>query len=168
MGLDTARCKVSLLPVVQVDADADSDSVNAIHHNPGKMLGGNLNYTMADANDKWVYNDSRGVSTEGDLLGAIVTFTDASGALASGDKIKIIYIKHLGVTSSDEATTDNLWISIDGTTPTATNANGFILEPNEAMILKPTGLTHDNLHGKSSGSDTIKIELMVLIDDVSE
>ena len=168
MGRDTARCKVSLLPVVKIDADADADSVNAIHHNVGKMIGGNLSYTMADGNDKWIYSAIRSVATEQDLFGTIVSYTDGSASVASGDKIKIVYIKHLGVTSSDEVTTDNIWISIDGSTPTATNANGFILEPNESMILKPTGLTHSNFHSKSSGSDTIKLEFMAILDDVSE
>lgn len=165
---DNFRAKIQATPIVIQTNDADGNSRSQFQHNVNKVLRAELNYTKADANDKWAVNLNRGITTDANALGAVVVFTDGSDAVSSGDLIKLIYIKHLGISNTTGLPiTDDLWLSIDGSTPSATNANGFILEPNEGIILKPTGLTYDNFHGKSSGSNSIKVEYCALMDDIS-
>ena len=59
---DTARGKVSMTPVVTIDADLDADAVDAIHHDIKGSLGGKLEYVAVDGFDKWFYSTSTDVT----------------------------------------------------------------------------------------------------------
>ena len=97
--LDTARCKVKMTPiVVQNVGELDGDSVHQFHHDIKKTLGGKLEYTKIDANDKWVYTPTKEISSEAGLLGG--AFTDGSALIDSADKVRFLYVKLLGKHSS--------------------------------------------------------------------
>lgn len=167
MGLDIARGKVSITPVVKIAADLDSDEQEGIHHNIKKTLSGSISYTMADANDKWAYTTTAAVTSNSNLIVphlGIRYFTQG-GTISLSDKVKYIYLKHTGVNATGD-TSVVVYFTIDGSAPTSSNAKGLVLESNEGMLLKPTGLTVDNLHAATADSSEVYIEFAGILDDV--
>ena len=89
---DTARGAVSMTPVVTIAADADADAVDAIHHDIKTSLGGVLEYTKANSDDKWFYTTSRDVTgTSADLIAGDFTET---GTIATSDHVKFLFLKN--------------------------------------------------------------------------
>ena len=138
---DRAQGAVSFTPVVTIAADSDADAVDAIHHNIKGSLGGDLTFTVADADDNWFYapnvictttsDELFGASDDvTDLVGAsgdqsngpneavgnAVTFTDDSTADCSADKVWFLFIKNTGTSDTSSTTTTNsVYVSLDGT-----------------------------------------------------
>jgi len=144
---DRAQGAVSFTPVVTIDADADADAVDAIHHNIKGALGGDLTFTVQDSDDNWFYapnviatttsDELFGASDDNtDLVGAsgdqtngpneaagnAVTYTDDSTADCSADKLWFLFVKNTGTSDTDNtSTTNSVYISLD-TTAAAYNA----------------------------------------------
>ena len=138
---DRAQGAVSFTPVVTIVADSDADAVDAIHHNIKGSLGGDLTFTVADADDNWFYapnvictttsDELFGASDDNtDLVGAsgdqtngpneaagtAVTYTDDSTADCSADKLWFLFVKNTGTSdTSNTTTTNSVYISLDGT-----------------------------------------------------
>ena len=100
-----------MTPVVTVTADSDSDSVDVIHHDIKKALGGKLEYAKADANDKWFYSTSTDVTgSSADLISG--NFTD-SGTIATSDHVKFLFIKNSGTTDGSTSTSAVVYVCFD-------------------------------------------------------
>ena len=163
---DTARGAVSMTPVVTIDADADADAVDALHHDIGGSLGGVLEYAKADANDKWVYSAARDIAAaSADLIPNGTAFTEG-GTTVVGDDVRFLFLKHSGTTDGSTTTSSIVYINLDGS-DAASVANVIALGKDEAIILKfksATGVDCDNLHvGTSSG--VVRCTLAAIVDD---
>ena len=134
---DKAQGAISFTPIVEITADADSDAVNAIHHNINQSLGGNLTYSFTDANDKWYYapnviavasNDMRLISGHSDgstddntdlvgatgdpsapneAAGSVAHFTEGGNIDCGTDDVKFLFIKNTGTSDTSGTTTTN-------------------------------------------------------------
>lgn len=163
---DTARGKVSMTPVVTIAADADADSIDAIHHDIKGSLGGKLEYTKVDANDKWFYTTSRDVTTTSlDLI------PDASPATEGGninypDDIRYLFLKNTGTTDGTTSTSADVFLCLDGGNA-LTAPDVLEIGPEEAINLKfraSSGVDLANLHVACS-SGTVRCIVAAIIDD---
>jgi hypothetical protein len=161
---DTARGSVIMTPVVTIDADADADAVDAIHHDIKSSLGGKLEYAKVDANDKWFYTNSKDVTgTSADLISGDFTET---GTVATADDVRYLFVKHSGTTDGSTVTSAKVYINLDGSNA-ASVANVIELGANEAINLKfkaATGVDVANLHAATS-TGTVRCTVAAIIDD---
>jgi len=161
MSRDRAIAYVTAEPLYQANADSIVDSPDAdtswmaLKGTDGSpahiekttfnnLLGGPLSWSGTGAinNDytRWYYNDSLTVTTSDvSAITHLANYTDGTNTVDSTlDRVKMIYIKHKGVTSDGttaSAAGDHIHIFIhDYSSPTGDNA--FVLEPNESMVLK--------------------------------
>jgi hypothetical protein len=166
MGLDVARGAVSMTPVVKIDADSDADTVDAIHHDIKGTLGGALEYTKADASDKWVYSTSTDVTgSSADLIPASTAFTEG-GTTQAADHVKFLFVKNSGTTDGSTATTAVVYICLDAGDAASV---GDVLEigANEAIILKfKDGLDAADIHAATS-TGTVRCTVAAILDDVA-
>ena len=163
---DKARGAVSMTPVVTIAADADADSVDAIHHDIKQSLGGVLEYEKADANDKWVYSTSIDVTgTSADLIAASTAFTEG-GTTQAADHVKYLFIKHSGTTDGSTSTSAVVYICLDAGDAASV---GDVIEigANEAINLKfKDGLDAADVHAATS-TGTVRCTIAAILDDVA-
>ena len=138
---DRAQGSVSFTPIVTIDADADADAVDAVHHDIKGSLGGELTFTAQDADDRWFYAPNVICTTTSDeLFGAsddntdldgasgdqvngpneaapaAVTFTDGELADCSADKVFFLFVKNTGTSDvAGTVSTNSVYLSFDGT-----------------------------------------------------
>jgi len=163
---DTARGAVSMTPVVTILADADSDSVDVIHHDIKKILGGKLEYVKADADDKWIYNASRDIAAaSADLIPAGTSFTEG-GTNVAADDVRFLFLKHSGTTDGSTPTSSTVYITLTAGDATSV-ANSMEIGKDEAFIVKlraSGGTDCQSLHvGTSSG--VVRCTLVAIVDD---
>ena len=160
---DTARGAVSMTPVVTIAADADADAVDAIHHDIKTSLGGVLEYTKANSDDKWFYTTSRDVTgTSGDLIAGDFTET---GTIATSDHVKFLFLKNSGTTDGSTATSAKVYVCLDAGDAASV---GDVVEigADEAIILKfKDGLDVADVHAATS-TGTVRCTIAAIIDDV--
>lgn len=167
MGLDVAKGKVSLSPVV-LSTDAiflaysDSDNMYQIHHDINKKLSGILEYTKADESDKWAYRTNQ-ITTSGNLLGG--AFTDLTALIDAADKVKWIYINHTGENTSG-STSVKIYITLDGGDG-ASESDAIELDANESIILKFKDMTVENLHVATADGSEVSVLSVAILDDVA-
>ncbi|QDP50672.1 MAG: hypothetical protein Unbinned1966contig1000_47 [Prokaryotic dsDNA virus sp.] len=162
---DTARGLVSITPVVTIAADSDADAVDAIHHDIKQSLGGKLEYTKADGNDRWFYSTSVDVTaSHADLISG--NFTD-TGTVSNSDYVRFLFVKNSGTTDGSTSTNSKVYITLDGGDPAA-NSDSVELDVDEAIILKfkssGSHVTVNNLHAATS-SGTVRCTVAAIIDD---
>ena len=128
---DKVQGAISFTPIVAIAADDDASTVNAIHHDIGGSLGGNLTYSFG-ANDKWYYapnvvvtststqlisvtaddytdlvGSTGSVDAPNEVAGSVAHFTnDLTGGGgtyidASADDVKFLFIKNKGTSDTD-------------------------------------------------------------------
>jgi hypothetical protein len=178
---DTARGAVNMTPVITITADADTDAVDAIHHDFKSALGGKLEVDTSSGFTavKW-WGGEYLVGSNANLIGghtngtfygsdAVVgDFTDGT-AFAAGDEVKMVCIMNLGYsdTSKSTASTAKVWLTLDGGNP-STQLDVLEVGAGESIVLKfKTGAAAvdiDNLHAHSS-SGNILVKVCALIDD---
>lgn len=163
MGLDIARGAVSMTPVVKIDADLDADSVEAIHHDIKQSLGGKLEYTKADENDKWFYSTTRDLTaSSADLITGDFTQT---GTVSTSDHVKFLFFKNSGTTDGSTTTAAVVYICLDAGNAASV---GDVVEigAGEAIVLKfKDGLDVADIHAATS-TGTVRCTVAALIDDV--
>tara|TARA_R100001530_G_C4197927_1_gene123955 strand:- start:8 stop:505 length:498 start_codon:yes stop_codon:yes gene_type:complete len=163
---DTARGVVSMTPVVSIAADADADTIDAIHHDIKQTLGGKLEYAKADANDKWVYSTTVDVTgTSADLIASGTAFTEG-GTTTTSDHVKYLFIKHSGTTDGSTATSAVVYICIDAGDAASV---GDVIEigKDEAINLKfKDGLDAADIHAATS-TGTVRCTITAILDDVA-
>ena len=170
---DTARGRVSMTPVVTIAADADADSVDAIHHNIKGAVGGDCTRAAQDGDDNWFYapnvivtnsceelfgdtdNNTDLVGASGDqtngpneAVGAAVTYTDDSTADCDADKLWYLFIKNTGTSdTSSTSTTNSVYITFDENASTANNTDDAIeIASEEAWLGRVNGCPLDHVH----------------------
>lgn len=160
---DRAEGRISFTPIVTISADADADSVDAIHHDIKSALGGPLTYTVADGADKWYYapnvivtNSSQqlicGSDDNTDLVGASgdpangpneaagnnVHTTDGAATLDGGsDIMRFIFIKNTGESDvSGTTTTNSVYFTLDTATSSHSTSDAIEVGAGEAFMAR--------------------------------
>ena len=170
---DTFKAAVSMTPIVTHDAESDADAIDVIHHDIKQSLGGKLEWNAGQqaGTARWYYSASTTVTTSSEnLIGGFssgTNYTDGSTAINTADDVRMVYIEHLGVTSSGatSADADYLCIYLDG--GNVSNADAICLEPGESIVLKfklATGVDIDNLHADMT-QNTAKVKEIAICDD---
>ena len=157
---DRAQGAVSFTPVVTIAADADADAVDAIQHDIKQSLGGDLTFTVQDADDNWFYapnvictatsdelfgasdNATDLVGASGDqtngpneAAGAAVTFTDDSVADCDADKVWFLFIKNTGTSdTSNTTTTNSVYVSLDNSAAAHNALDNIEIKSGEACM----------------------------------
>jgi|TARA_Y100000310_G_scaffold148307_1_gene147551 hypothetical protein len=159
---DRAQGAVSFTPVVTIAAgsDADADAIDVIQHNINGALGGDLTFTVQDADDNWFYAPNVIVTTTSDELfgasdnntdlvgasgdqsngpneaaGAAVTFTDDSTADCDADKVWFLFVKNTGTSdTSNTTTTNSVYISLDNSAAAYNALDNIEIKAGEAWM----------------------------------
>ena len=173
---DRAQGAVSFTPIVTIAADSDADAVDAIHHNIKGSLGGDLTFTVQDADDNWFYapnvivlgandeelfgdgasdNNTDLVGASGDqtngpneAAGSASTFTDDSLADLNADKVWFLFVKNTGTSdTSGTTTTNSVYFTLDDNDSTAYNTTDAIeVASGEAWMGRINGTIMDEIH----------------------
>ena len=173
---DRAQGSVSFTPLVTVAADADADSFDAIQHDIKGSLGGELTFTVQDADDNWFYapnvivlgandeelfgdgasdNNTDLVGASGDqtngpneAAGSASTFTTGTLADLNADKVYFLFIKNTGTSdTSGTTTTNSVYFTLDDNDSTAHSTTDAIeVAAGEAWMGRINGTIMDEIH----------------------
>ena len=135
-----------------------------------KTLSGSMTVTPDDANDKWYYKKTEVTTTSADLIaGSFLDYTavdqdTAPTAVASGDKIKFLFVKNT-------STTDGIMLSIDAGTAAFNLADGIFVGPSQSWVGRLPNVTVADLHAISAdigdaGDASATVIVAALLDDV--
>ena len=135
-----------------------------------KTLSGSMTVTPDDPNDKWYYKKTDVTTTSADLIaGSFLDYTavdqdTAPTAVASGDKIKFLFVKNT-------STTDGIMLSIDAGTAAFNLADGIFVGPSQSWFGRLPNVTVADLHAISAdigdaGDASATVIVAALLDDV--
>ena len=130
-----------------------------------KTLSATMTVTPADANDKWYYKLTSVSNSSTDLIaGSYIDYTavdDDTGftAVATGDKVKFIFIKNVDTNSR------SVYIVLDAGTASSSVGDGITIGPNEFFCARLPNTTVADIHAISSAS-TAEVVVAALLDDV--
>ena len=167
---DRAQGAISFTPIVTIAADADSDAVDAIHHNIKGSLGGEMTYSFG-ANDKWYYAPNVIVTSSSTVLisqtsddytvlagatgdpaspneaaGSEAHFTEGGNLDASADDIKFLFIKNTGTSdTSGTSTTNSVYLTFNAVTATHNGQDAIEIAAGEAWMSKVNNVVEDFL-----------------------
>ena len=198
-GENKAQGAVSFTPIVQIAEDLDADAVNAIHHDIKQSLGGDLTFTSADAADKWFYAPNVIATTTSDELfgdgsndltdlvgasgdqvngpneavGAAVTFTDATTADCSADKLWFLFVKNTGTSDTDNtASTNSVYLSFDASAAGYNVLDNIEIKAGEAWmgniagpLLQSVFIMTGQARGAGTGAN-VRCTVAAIIEDV--
>ena len=139
--VDRVEGILSFNPIVTLAAGVNSNAKDVIHHDIKQALGGPMVVTARDVGDKWYYAPNNIVTTGGAPLiifsidglsfnvgssgnpnnqneptDSTVMFTD-TGAIATNDKVRWIFIKNTGTSDIDGTPTSESVIFQAGSSP---------------------------------------------------
>lgn len=148
-----------------------STTVTVLPDEIAKNFTGSLSVAPADANDKWYYKLTSISTTSGDLIaGNYVDYTavaagSAPSAVATGDKIKFLFVQN-------QSTTDGIMLALDGGTAVHSLAGGIFIGPSQTFTARLPNQTVGNLHAISSDIDSVgdaavTAIVCALLDDVA-
>ena len=135
-----------------------------------KTLSGSMTVPPDDANDKWYYKKTEVTTTSADLIaGSFLDYTavdqdTAPTAVATGDKIKFLFVKNT-------STTDGIMLSIDAGTAAFNLADGIFVGPSQSWFGRLPNVTVADLHAISAdigdaGDASATVIVAALLDDV--
>ena len=135
-----------------------------------KTLSGSMTVTPDDANDKWYYKKTEVTTTSADLIaGNFIDYTavdqdTAPTAVATGDKVKFLFVKNT-------STTDGIMLSIDAGTAAFNLADGIFVGPSQSWFGRLPNVTVADLHAISAdigdaGDASATVIVAALLDDV--
>jgi hypothetical protein len=138
-----------------------------------KTIGGSITVDPSAAdNAKWYYKKTEVQTTAADLIaGSFLDYTavdqdTAPTAIATGDKVKFLFVKNL-------STADGIMISLDGTNNEAaqTNTKGIHVGASEVVCFRPNDTTVGEIHAISAdlddaGDAAVTCIVAALIEDV--
>ena len=118
-----------------------------------------------DANDKWYYKLTSVSNASSDLMAGY--FTDytavdddtAPTAVATGDKVKFLFIKNVDTNSR------SIYVVFDAGTASSSAGDGVTIGPNEFFAARLPNTTVADIHAISSAS-TAEVVVCALLDDV--
>ena len=130
-----------------------------------KTISATMTVTPADANDKWYYKLTSVSNASSDLIAGY--FTDytavdddtAPTAVASGDKVKYLFIKNV------DGNSRSIYVCFDAGTASSSLADAVTIGPNEAVAARLPNATVADIHAISSAS-TAEVIVAALLDDV--
>ena len=130
-----------------------------------KTISGSMTLAPSDANDKWYYKLTACTATSTDLIAGY--FTDytavdddtAPTAVATGDKVKFLFIKNVDTNSR------SIYVCFDAGTASSSLADAVTIGPNEAFAARLPNATVADIHAISSAS-TAEVIVAALLDDV--
>ena len=130
-----------------------------------KTISATMTVTPADANDKWYYKLTSVSNASSDLIAGY--FTDytavdddtAPTAVASGDKVKYLFIKNV------DGNSRSIYVCFDAGTASSSLADAVTIGPNEAFAARLPNATVADIHAISSAS-TAEVIVAALLDDV--
>ena len=135
-----------------------------------KSISGSMTVTPDDANDKWYYKKTEVTTTSADLIaGSFLDYTavdqdTAPTAVATGDKVKFLFVKNT-------STTDGIMLSIDAGTAAFNLADGIFVGPSQSWFGRLPNVTVADLHAISAdigdaGDASATVIVAALLDDV--
>ena len=124
-----------------------------------------MTVTPDDANDKWYYKLTSVSNASSDLMAGY--FTDytavdddtAPTAVATGDKVKFLFIKNVDTNSR------SIYVVFDAGTASSSAGDGVTIGPNEFFAARLPNTTVADIHAISSAS-TAEVVVCALLDDV--
>ena len=130
-----------------------------------KTISGSLTITPSDTSEKWYYKLTSVSNSSTDLIAGY--FTDytsvdddtAPTAVASGDKVKFLFIKNVDTNSR------SIYVVFDAGTASSSAADGVTIGPSEAFAARLPNCTVADIHAISSAS-TAEVVVAALLDDV--
>ena len=136
--------------------------------------------TLASSSgDGWIYAEKDVTTSSGDLLATTEDFLGSvtgAGAIATGDKIPWIAIKHTGTSDGSTATSEGVVLCTDGGTAAYDLVDGIYLSSGELVVLKIPNTTVANFHvvtvaessGKPSGagSGNVRVRIAAILTNV--
>ena len=135
-----------------------------------KTITGSMTVTPDDANDKWYYKKTEVTTTSADLIaGYFLDYTKvdqdtAPTAVASGDKVKFLFVKNTSAA-------DGVMISIDAGTAANNLADGIFIGAGQTWFGRLPNATVEDIHAISSdigdaGDASATCLVAALLDDV--
>jgi hypothetical protein len=130
-----------------------------------KIISATMTVTPADANDKWYYKLTSVSNSSTDLIaGNFIDYTavdddTAPTAVATGDKVKFIFIKNV------DANSRSIYIVLDAGTASSSVGDGITIGPNEFFCARLPNTTVADIHAISS-TLTAEVIVAALLDDV--
>ena len=135
-----------------------------------KTISGSMTVTPDDVNDKWYYKKTEVTTTSADLIaGNFIDYTavdqdTAPTAVATGDKVKFLFVKNT-------STTDGIMLSIDAGTAAFNLADGIFVGPSQSWFGRLPNVTVADLHAISAdigdaGDASATVIVAALLDDV--
>ena len=131
-----------------------------------KTFSTTMTVTPDDANDKWYYKLTSVSNASSDLMAGY--FTDytavdddtAPTAVATGDKVKFLFIKNVDTNSR------SIYVVFDAGTASSSAGDGVTIGPNEFFAARLPNTTVADIHAISSAS-TAEVVVCALLDDVA-
>ncbi len=130
-----------------------------------KTISATMTVTPDDANDKWYFKKTSVTNSSGDLIDAGDTYidytakaVDASTTVATGDKVKFIFIKNIDSTAS-------IYIVLDAGTASSSVGDGITIGPNQFFCARLPNTTVADIHAIASDT-TAEVLVCALLDDV--
>ncbi len=148
-----------------------------------QAISGNLNYTPADAGDKWIYLETIVDGTSSLLIQAGAEYNkrygrtdEAETATATGDIVRWIVVKNTGTTDGSTDTSSGVVLSLEGSAA-YDNTDGIFIDSGEVVCFKTAATTLNTLSAitvavtngapASGGSPgDVVVQIAAILDDV--
>ena len=166
MMADTARGRAAMTPVVTIGtgSDLDADAVDVIHHDVDKTIGGPFDYT-SQADSVWWVDMAKQISASAPGVLLTGNFSDGTGPIVGNtDTVKFLCIKHTGLDATGDATSQNVYISLDANADPSVQADSMVVGKDECFMVKPNSGVANNIT-VDCGSGTVICEVVAVLDD---
>jgi hypothetical protein len=149
-----------------------------------RLTGNTITVSPATANEKWYYKLTNVTnSADVDLISGKFLSADAGtntgsvpADIATGDKVRFLFIKNTGTTNGSATTDEAINICFDGGTAAYNLVDGIEIGPGEVWFGKCPNTTVGNLHAVSvdtnmndagsAGDGNVQCIVAAIIDDV--
>ena len=148
-----------------------------------QALAGGLNYTPADAGDKWIYLETIVDGTTSLLIQAGAEYNkrygrtdEAETVTATGDIVRWIAVKHTGTKDGSATTDEGIVLSLEGAAA-FNNTDGIFINSGEMVSFKTAATTLNTLSAisvnvtsgapSSNGDADVLVQIAAILDDVS-
>ena len=147
------------------------------------LTGLSVTVTPATANEKWFYGLINVTNSSADLIAGNFLSSSAGtdtgsspAAVATGDKVRFLFIKNTGTTDGSTSTSEAINICFDGGAAAYNLADGIEIGAGEVFFCKCPNTTVANLHAisvdsnmndaGSAGEGDVQCIVAAIIDDV--
>ena len=149
-----------------------------------KAISGSLNYTPANAGDKWIYLETIVDGTTSLLIQAAAEYQQRYGrtdqaetVTATGDIVRWLCVKNTGTTDGSTASSAGIVLSLEGAAA-YNNTDGIFIDSGEVVCFKTAATTLNTLSAitvavtsgapASGGSPgDVVVQIAAILDDVS-